>query len=254
MDEIRTVGARLIARENDRLRELSATAQAHGSQTRIVTQLGALFLFCLLWYATQRINRLIDSQTRLIADLELTRDREARGRAELSTTLRSIGDAVIATDAAGCIHFMNPIAESLTGWTNNDARGLLLTEVFHIEDELSREAAPDIAAKVLREDVVVALANHTVLIARDGSTDSNRRQRRPHPRRGAQRHRCRPGLPRRHPPPPRAAPVGRIGEPLPPPVRSQSAAHVGVRQRSHSLFWPSITPPSPATATRARNS
>ena len=106
MDQIRTVAASLIARENDRLRELAAATQAHGSQTRIVTQLGALFLFCLLWYATQRINRLIDSQTRLIADLELTRDREARGRAELSTTLRSIGDAVIATDA-GRLHTLH---------------------------------------------------------------------------------------------------------------------------------------------------
>ena len=76
---------------------------------------------------------------------------------------------MIATDAAGRIHFMNPIAESLTGWTTADARGLPLPEVFRIEDELSREAAPDISAKVLREGVVVALANHTILIARDGS-------------------------------------------------------------------------------------
>ncbi len=169
MDQIHMVAAGLIARENDRFREFTATAQRHGSQTRIVTQLGALFLFCLLWYATQRINRLIDSQTRLISDLQLTRDREARGRAELSTTLRSIGDAVIATDTSGQIHFMNPIAESLTGWNNRDARGLPLTEVFRIEDEASRAAAPDIAARVLREGAVVALANHTVLIARDGS-------------------------------------------------------------------------------------
>ena len=169
MDQIRTVAARLIVRENDRFREFTAAAQHHGSQTRIVTQLGALFLFCLLWFATQHINRLIGSQARLISDLEQTRDREARGRAELSTTLRSIGDAVIATDAAGRIHFMNPVAESLTGWTTSDAHGLPLSEVFRIEDEISREAAPDIGAKVLREGAVVALANHTLLIARDGS-------------------------------------------------------------------------------------
>jgi PAS domain S-box-containing protein len=169
MDQIRAVAARLIARENERFHELTATSQHHGSQTRIVTQLGALFLFCLLWYATQRINRLIGSQTRLISDLATTRDREARGRAELSTTLRSIGDAVIATDSNGRVHFMNAIAESLTGWTTHDARGLSLPEVFRIEDELSREAAPDIAAKVLQDRAVVALANHTVLITRDGS-------------------------------------------------------------------------------------
>jgi PAS domain S-box-containing protein len=169
MEQIRAVAARLIDREDNRFREFTASAQRHGSQTRIVTQLGALLLFFLLWYATQHINRLIGSQTQLISDLEQTRDREARGRAELSTTLRSIGDAVIATDAAGRIHFMNPVAESLTGWTTSDARGLPLPEVFRIEDERSGENAPDISAKVLREGAVVALANHTVLIARDGS-------------------------------------------------------------------------------------
>ena len=104
----------------------------------------------------------------LISDLELTREREARGSAALATTLRSIGDAVIATDTQGRIHFMNPIAEALTGWTNAAAEGRPLPEVFRVEDELSRQPVPDLTAKVLRDGVVVGLANHTILIARDG--------------------------------------------------------------------------------------
>jgi len=95
----------------------------------------------LLWVATRRINRLLGSQDRLISDLELTRERETRGRAALATTLRSIGDAVIATDSAGRIYFMNPMAETLTGWTGPDAEGRPLPEVFRVQEEQSGQPA-----------------------------------------------------------------------------------------------------------------
>ena len=143
-------------------------AEAHDHQIHIVVQLAALFLFGLLWFATRRINRLLSSQNQLISDLELSREREARGSAALATTLRSIGDAVIATDTQGRIHFMNPIAEALTGWTNATAEGRPLPEVFRVEDELSHLPVPDLTAEVLRDGVVVGLANHTILIDRDG--------------------------------------------------------------------------------------
>src|ERR1035437_9493374 len=143
-------------------------AEGHSHQSHIVVQLGARVLFGLLWFATRRINRLLGSQNQLISDLELTREREARGSAALATTLRSIGDAVIATDTQGRIHFMNPIAEALTGWTNAAAEGRPLPEVFRVEGELSHQPVPDLTVKVLRDGVVVGLANHTILIARDG--------------------------------------------------------------------------------------
>ena len=169
MDAIRTLAAQVIAGENARYRELAAGVQRHGYQMRILVQLGSLFLFCLLWFATRHINRLVRSQNRLIADLERTREREVRGSAALSTTLRSIGDAVIATDAGGCIQFMNPIAEKLTGRTEAAGHGRPLAEVFCAEDELSHQAAPDLAAKVLRDGALVGLTNHTTLTATDGS-------------------------------------------------------------------------------------
>jgi hypothetical protein len=169
MDEIRRLAARIVAEENDRFRAYNAAAQRHGYQTRILVTFGALILFGLLWFSTRRINRLLGSQRQLISDLELTREREARGSAALATTLRSIGDAVIATDAQGRIHFMNPIAETLTGWTNGAAEGRPVAEVLCVEDELTGRPAADLTVQALGAGAAVGLANHSVLIARDGS-------------------------------------------------------------------------------------
>jgi len=85
----------------------------------------------------------------------------------LATTLRSIGDAVITTSANGRVLFMNPVAEALTGWKQKEALGKQLTEVFSIVSEKTHEVAENPVEKVIREGIVVDLANH-VLIARDG--------------------------------------------------------------------------------------
>ena len=87
----------------------------------------------------------------------------------LSTTLKSIGDAVIASDSKGGVKFMNGVSQSLTGWKEEDAIGKTLEEVFHIVNEETGKGVENPAKKVLREGVVVGLANHTVLIAKDGT-------------------------------------------------------------------------------------
>jgi PAS domain S-box-containing protein len=92
-----------------------------------------------------------------------------RSREDLRTTLNSIGDAVIATDMAGRVVRMNPVAERLTGWTAQVAVDRPLTEVFKIIDARSRQPIAAPVEEVLRTDKVVGLANHTVLIARDGT-------------------------------------------------------------------------------------
>ncbi len=107
----------------------------------------------------------------LAALLRRARAAEFRRRTSeqrLRVTLQSIGDAVIATDTQALIVFMNPVAERLTGWDGPDATGRELSEVFHIVHAETRHAVESPAARVLREGVVVGLANHTVLIARDG--------------------------------------------------------------------------------------
>jgi PAS domain S-box-containing protein len=86
----------------------------------------------------------------------------------LRVTLHSIGDAVITTDTRGHIASLNAVAESLTGWTYADAVGQPLEAVFRIVNEDTRRPVEDPAARALREGTVVGLANHTVLIRRDG--------------------------------------------------------------------------------------
>ena len=93
----------------------------------------------------------------------------AESREQLETTLRSIGDAVIATDAAGRVELMNPVAERLTGWRVTEALGKPLGEVFNIVSEETRATVESPVSRVLREKKVIGLANHTALIARDGT-------------------------------------------------------------------------------------
>jgi PAS domain S-box-containing protein len=81
----------------------------------------------------------------------------------------SIGDAVITTDINGGITFLNPVAESLTGWTLAEAAGVPLIGVFNIVNEETRHAVENPADRALREGVMVGLANHTLLIAKDGT-------------------------------------------------------------------------------------
>ncbi len=85
------------------------------------------------------------------------------------TTIASIGDAVMTTDMQGRVTFLNTVAQSLTGWTQETAVGRPLETVFRIVNEETRASAENSVTRVLREGIIVGLANHTVLIAKDGT-------------------------------------------------------------------------------------
>ena len=87
----------------------------------------------------------------------------------LRTTLRSIGDAVLATDAEGRVTFLNAVAERLTGWSLADASGRPVEEIFRIVEETSRAPVEGPVRRVIGRGEIVGLANHTLLIARDGT-------------------------------------------------------------------------------------
>lgn len=84
-------------------------------------------------------------------------------------TLKSIGDAVITTDDQGNIKYFNPVAERLTGWLSKEAEGRPISEVFIIINESTRKSVKTPVVEALEKGVVVGLANHTILIARDGT-------------------------------------------------------------------------------------
>ncbi len=91
---------------------------------------------------------------------------QAKERAQV--TLQSIGDAVITTDSEGRIDYMNPVAESLTGWENREAQGQLIGSVLTVVDENTRVAGESPVARCLREGQILGLAEHTVLVNRRG--------------------------------------------------------------------------------------
>ena len=108
---------------------------------------------------------------RLAYEIELRKTAEALLRNErewFRTTLASIGDAVIATDAKGNVTFTNVVAEQLTGWSPEESLGKPLPVIFNIVHEETRKAADNPVFRSIKEGAIVGLANHTILISKDG--------------------------------------------------------------------------------------
>ncbi|MDD3927055.1 MAG: PAS domain-containing protein, partial [bacterium] len=114
-----------------------------------------------------RITALLSSGIH-ITERKQAEEKLAAERERLSVTLRSIGDGVITTDTEGRVVLINKVAESLTGWTQAEAAGKPLTEVFNIINERTRETCENPVEKVLKTGRIIGLANHTALISRDG--------------------------------------------------------------------------------------
>src|SRR5215471_309606 len=119
-----------------------------------------------------------DEEGTIIGASKIARDITERKRADealrqqrewLRVTLDSIGDAVIATDTGGRVSYLNPVAQALTGWGQDEAQGQPLSDVFPILHERTRQPVENPVARVLREGAVVGLGNHTVLLAKDGT-------------------------------------------------------------------------------------
>ena len=111
----------------------------------------------------------INTFNRMATSLETAQDSLRQESERLSVTLSSIGDGVLTTDVESRITFMNPLAEALTGWEMKDAMGRTAAEVFRIISESDRSTVHSPLERCLREGIVVGLANHTLLIAQDGS-------------------------------------------------------------------------------------
>ncbi len=112
---------------------------------------------------------LLETQEETNKQLQQTNITLQASEERLAVTLNSIGDAVIATDAKGRVTLLNPLAEQLTGWTQTEAAGHPVDEIFHIINKETRQLAVIPVIETLAHGTIQGLANHTVLIARHGS-------------------------------------------------------------------------------------
>jgi PAS domain S-box-containing protein len=162
MDRIRALCSQLGRQQQTRRTAVRAEALVITRTSMLVTALGSLFLLALLIAGDLAIGRVTVARERALEDARTARE-------SLQTTLISIGDGVIATDTKGRIVFANPVAQKILRSSEAQLIGRNLEEAFRIVNEDTRARVESPVAKVLREGVIAGLANHTILIARDGT-------------------------------------------------------------------------------------
>ena len=185
MDSIRAEMKGFIKIGEDKLVQQEALFQSNMRRLFIIIVTASLFsLLFAVWFAyliyretQQRLNELVHHQTQNLLDIQQEANEKLLqtnailrvSEDKLSVTLNSIGDAVIATDASARITLLNPVAEQLTGWTLAESSGRQVEEIFHIINQETRQLATIPILETLAHGSIKGLANHTILIARDGS-------------------------------------------------------------------------------------
>ncbi|HZO52588.1 MAG TPA: CHASE3 domain-containing protein [Bryobacteraceae bacterium] len=164
MDHIRQLCNEIQRVANGRLTEFSKGARSSANQVALVSVAGSMALFVFLTLSALTIQRGTRRRQQLISKLQASDQRTREARDWLQTTLASIGDAVIATDASGRITLANTVAQSLTGWSAADAVGKPLEEIFVIHNEQTGAVIENPVSNVLREGNIVGLANHTRMV------------------------------------------------------------------------------------------
>ena len=161
MDEIRVLCAGIDEVASGRLVQYSAAQDESTHRLRLVSTLGSLILLGFLVIATVVIFRGMKRRE------DLYKQAYASHKL-LATTLTGIADAVIATDKSGHVTFINPVAQTLTGWNEADALGVHISKLLLIVNEANRMKVENPLERALAEGSVVGLANHTSLIAKNG--------------------------------------------------------------------------------------
>lgn len=161
MDQIRRIMEAMQMRESTRLDERAAIVEGQiNSAVR-----GNVFTLLIGLVACGLVVGLVERALRI---RQQATERVRQEQENLRVTLESIGDGVIATDARGDVTLLNPVAQKLTGWSLDEALGQPSTKVFQIVNEQTGEVVESPVSRVLREGAIVGLANHTLLIAKDG--------------------------------------------------------------------------------------
>src|SRR6267154_2085040 len=161
MDQIRAVVAEMTNEEQDLLTLRTQRTNESVARSVRTTLAGTLLSISLLLLCFGLLLRELSERKKAQKAL-------AKSEKWFSTTLASIGDAVIATDMNGAVTFMNSVAQGLTGWTHAEATGKSMDLVFDIVNKESRRPVENPVKKVFREGKVVGLADHTLLLSKDG--------------------------------------------------------------------------------------
>jgi len=169
MDVIRATSREIAQVENARLVKAFDDLRRDTQDLRVGTLIGISLLVILVIAGGVALNKSAIQMQNLISELEESRRATEHNASLLSATLYSIGDAVITTNRRSDVQMMNTIAQQLTGWTEDEARGRPIGEVFCIVNEYTRKPVDSPVDRVLREGQVVGLANHTVLISKTGA-------------------------------------------------------------------------------------
>lgn len=161
MDSIRALGADMTKREYDLSNQRREGTENAARRTFWLTIAGLIALLLVTIFLQRAVEKGIQTRDGLVSELR-------QANQKLEVTLMSIGDAVIASDESGRITLMNAVAEQLTGWRREEAEGRPVSEVFHIVNEETRALVESPVEKVLRTGAIAGLANHTVLIGKQG--------------------------------------------------------------------------------------
>ena len=184
MDAIRVEMQGFSQIEEDALAQHDATFQSNMRRLFVLIAIAGLFALllalafaCLIYRESQqRVKNLVLVETQHLLAIQKETNRQLQqanvtlqvSEEKLAVTLHSIGDAVIATDAEERVTLLNPLAEHLMGWTQAEAAGRPVDEIFHIVNQETRKPATVPVRETLAHGAIHGLANHTILIARDG--------------------------------------------------------------------------------------
>jgi PAS domain S-box-containing protein len=162
METIRALVDQMTAREGIEFEQAHSRADSLVSYSAIIVILSALLGLSILNWSYRFLKH--ESAVREAIGVELQRQKDL-----LEVTLSSIGDGVIVTDNHARITFLNHVAENLTGWGHSEALDQPIAHIFNIVSEDSRQSVESPVEKVLRMGTIVGLANHTLLIRKDGA-------------------------------------------------------------------------------------
>ncbi|MFA5920007.1 MAG: PAS domain S-box protein [Methylococcaceae bacterium] len=185
MNSIRAEMSGFIRIEEDALAQNEAEFQSNMRQLFVIIVTSSLFaLLFALWFAfliyrqtQQRLKNLVHLETQHFLEIQEETNKQLQqanvtlqdSEEKLAVTLNSIGDAVIATDAKARVTLLNPLAGQLTGWTQAEATGRPVDEIFQIINQETRQPSTIPVMETLEHGTIQGLANHTIVIARDGS-------------------------------------------------------------------------------------